>query len=154
MVGMDTLSRKQLVEIIRAAKSEHTILLATHYMDVADDVSDRIIILSNGKIVCNGSSNFLKANVETGFLLTVEFTRAIGMESYQQFADVVLSIVTKHCKNASIDGSANRQFTIFLPRGTQRSFPLIFNELETQKDALQIDSYDIRANTLEQVFIK
>uniref|UniRef100_A0A914XQQ2 ABC transporter domain-containing protein n=1 Tax=Panagrolaimus superbus TaxID=310955 RepID=A0A914XQQ2_9BILA len=141
--GMDTLSRKQLIEIIRAAKAEHTVLLATHYMDEADAVSDRIIILSNGKVICNGSSNFLKTKVGTGFLLTVDFTNVLEPESYHDYAEAVLTIVAKNCKEAKLEGVIHQQFAILLPQGSQRLFPLIFDDLEFQRDALQINCFDI-----------
>uniref|UniRef100_A0A914QVP6 Uncharacterized protein n=1 Tax=Panagrolaimus davidi TaxID=227884 RepID=A0A914QVP6_9BILA len=123
-------------------------------MNEADAVSDRIIILSNGKVICNGSSNFLKSKFITGFLLTIDFTNAIGPESFQEFAEAVLSVVTKNCKDAKIDGTVHQQFKIFLPHGSQKLFPLIFDDLEFHKDGLQINSFDIGTNTLEQVFIK
>ena len=42
------------------AYSGRTILLSTHHMDEADVLSDRIAILSEGKLVSLGSSVFLK----------------------------------------------------------------------------------------------
>ena len=37
-----------------------TILVSTHYMDEAEALGDRIVIISDGKLQCDGSIPFLK----------------------------------------------------------------------------------------------
>ena len=41
-------------------RSGRTVVLTTHYMDEADVLGDRIAIMARGKLVCAGSSLFLK----------------------------------------------------------------------------------------------
>ena len=46
-----------------------TILLTTHHMDEADLLSDRILMLHLGELLCVGSPSFLKDQVSEGYNL-------------------------------------------------------------------------------------
>lgn len=60
-VGLDPVSRKALWETIRVINGEGTtILLTTHYMEEADLLCDRILIMNKGKIVIEGKQDELK----------------------------------------------------------------------------------------------
>ena len=63
-VGLDPVSRKALWDTIREVNSEGTtILITTHYMDEADLLSDRILIMHRGNIVVEGTPEELKNTV-------------------------------------------------------------------------------------------
>ena len=60
-VGLDPVSRKALWDTIRAVNREGTtILITTHYMEEADLLCDRILIMNRGKIVVEGKPGELK----------------------------------------------------------------------------------------------
>ncbi|MCX9082158.1 MAG: ABC transporter ATP-binding protein [Candidatus Methanoperedens sp.] len=71
-VGLDPVSRKALWETIRVVNNEGTtILLTTHYMEEADLLCDRILIMNRGRIVIEGKQEELKKKVgETMILIT------------------------------------------------------------------------------------
>ena len=58
--GMDLSSRRVLWNMLKKYKKDRIIILTTHYMDEADILGDRIGIMADGKIMCLGSSLFLK----------------------------------------------------------------------------------------------
>lgn len=63
-VGLDPVSRKALWDTIRAVNREGTtILITTHYMEEADLLYDRILIMNRGKIVVEGTPEELKKTV-------------------------------------------------------------------------------------------
>ncbi|HEY9204654.1 MAG TPA: ATP-binding cassette domain-containing protein [Candidatus Methanoperedens sp.] len=63
-VGLDPVSRKALWDTIRSVNKEGTtILITTHYMEEADLLCDRILIMNRGKIVIEGTSEELKSKV-------------------------------------------------------------------------------------------
>ncbi|MEA1994327.1 MAG: ATP-binding cassette domain-containing protein [Euryarchaeota archaeon] len=59
-LGLDPQSRLAIWEYIKKFKGEKTILLTTHYMEEADQLSDRIGIIDEGKIVALGTPEELK----------------------------------------------------------------------------------------------
>ena len=58
--GMDPEARRQIWDILQKARQGRTMLLTTHFMDEADYLGDRIAIMAKGRLVCSGSSLFLK----------------------------------------------------------------------------------------------
>ena len=61
-VAMDVESRRAFwADMRRFAAEGRTILFATHYLEEADQVADRIVVLDRGRIVADGSGTDLKA---------------------------------------------------------------------------------------------
>ncbi len=62
--GLDPLSRRDLWGIIRELVAEGTTLLVTtHYLDEADHLANRIIVIDGGKIIADGTPAQLKARM-------------------------------------------------------------------------------------------
>ena len=60
-VGFDIQTRLRMWEYLRSIKKEGTtIFLTTHYMEEADQLSDRISIIDHGKIITTGTGTELK----------------------------------------------------------------------------------------------
>jgi ABC-2 type transport system ATP-binding protein len=60
-VGLDPVSRKALWDTIREVNREGTtILITTHYMEEADLLCERVVIMNRGKIVVEGKPEELK----------------------------------------------------------------------------------------------
>ena len=67
--GLDPRSRNQVWEIVRVLVGEGTtVLLTTQYLDEADQLADRIAIIDAGRVIAEGTSATLKAEVGTGRL--------------------------------------------------------------------------------------
>lgn len=58
-LGLDVLARKELWSVIEKLKGKITIILTTHYMEEAENLSDRIGILSNGNLIDVGTAEEL-----------------------------------------------------------------------------------------------
>lgn len=58
-LGLDILARRELWAIIRQLKGNTTIILTTHYLEEAEALSDRIGILSSGKLTALGTASEL-----------------------------------------------------------------------------------------------
>ena len=50
-VGLDVLARRELWRVIKDLKGSVTIVLTTHYMEEAQELSDRIGIMAKGKLL-------------------------------------------------------------------------------------------------------
>ncbi|XP_039306293.1 ABC transporter A family member 11 [Solenopsis invicta] len=57
--GIDPEHKKLMWDLLLDIKRHKTILIATHSMEVADFLADRIAIIANGKIECYGSKMYL-----------------------------------------------------------------------------------------------
>jgi ABC-2 type transport system ATP-binding protein len=63
-VAMDVEARRAFwADMRRAASEGRTVLFATHYLDEADQVADRIVVLDHGRVVADGAPAALKASV-------------------------------------------------------------------------------------------
>jgi ABC-2 type transport system ATP-binding protein len=65
--GLDPRSRRTMWQIIRAlAAAGVSILLTTQYLDEADQLADRIVVLDQGRIVAEGTPAELKSRIPGG----------------------------------------------------------------------------------------
>jgi ABC-2 type transport system ATP-binding protein len=70
--GLDPQSRANLWEHIRALRDDAglTVVLTTHYLEEADALADRILVMDHGEIIANDTSDALKARI-SGDVVTV-----------------------------------------------------------------------------------
>jgi ABC-2 type transport system ATP-binding protein len=71
--GLDPQSRANLLEHIRRLHREEdvTVFLTTHYLDEADALAERVIVIDHGTIIADGTPSQLKSKV-SGDLVTVQ----------------------------------------------------------------------------------
>ena len=60
-LGLDVIARSELWDTVRALKGKKTIILTTHYMEEAEELSDRVGIMRGGKLLALGTAEELKA---------------------------------------------------------------------------------------------
>ncbi len=61
-VGLDIEARRRMWVEIRSLRSRgKTVLLTTHYLEEADALADRIIVLNKGHVICEGSPDQVRA---------------------------------------------------------------------------------------------
>jgi ABC-2 type transport system ATP-binding protein len=93
-VGLDVETRHTLWNQIRSlASRKTTVLMTTHYLQEAEVLADRIMIIDEGKLVAEGTAQDLKGSV---LEKRIRCTSALPLE-------VVLSM--KHVKNAHREGA-------------------------------------------------
>ena len=76
-LGLDVIARSELWDIISSLKGDVTVVLTTHYMEEAEALSDRIAIMSNGRLLlCDTTENIKKltgkASIEQAFISIVK----------------------------------------------------------------------------------
>jgi ABC-2 type transport system ATP-binding protein len=99
-VGMDVESRRSFWQQIRALASRgRSIVLTTHYLEEADALADRIVMLSSGAIVADGSPHQIKARVASR---RIRCTTSLPVGAIRAMADV---------QSARQDGAAVEIFT-------------------------------------------
>ena len=68
-LGLDVIARHDLWDLIRSLKGKITIILTTHYMEEAQELSDRIGIMKNGRLLAVGTA--------------VELTQKAGTDDFE-----------------------------------------------------------------------
>ena len=84
-LGMDPVTRREYWEILRKLKEEKkTVVMTTQFLDEAEELSDRIAVLSKGnkglgqpfillgKLFAEGRVDFIKRKFGTGYNLIIE----------------------------------------------------------------------------------
>ncbi|XP_027860619.1 retinal-specific phospholipid-transporting ATPase ABCA4a isoform X1 [Xiphophorus couchianus] len=69
--GVDPYSRRSIWDLLLKYRLGRTVIMSTHHMDEADLLSDRVAIISQGRLCCCGSPIFLKNCFGAGFYLTL-----------------------------------------------------------------------------------
>jgi len=78
-IGIDPVGARELRQTISGLREQgKTILLTTHYMFEADELCDRIAVITRGELVASGTSAELKARVSAGSVLEVEVFDGLG----------------------------------------------------------------------------
>ena len=63
-LGMDPFARRQVWEVIRrAARKGSTVLLTTHYLDEAEQLSEELAVIEGGRVLYQGVADALKSKV-------------------------------------------------------------------------------------------
>lgn len=67
--GLDPRSRRFVWDVIRALRDAGTtVLLTTQYLEEADELAERIVIIDDGSIIADGAPSQLKASLGEGIL--------------------------------------------------------------------------------------
>ena len=122
--GLDVATRVELHIIMREQQAEGTsIILATHDMAEAEDMSDRIAILLRGKIVTTGTPMEVTA---TGAGLTKVSVRTLG--SSLSDADVSLPAVSQRV--------SKDEYSIYLSTDIGPTVSAIISNIQAKQDTL------------------
>jgi ABC-2 type transport system ATP-binding protein len=119
--GLDPEARAAMwVEVERLAAQEAlTILLTTHYLEEADRLAERVAIVSQGRVVAEGTPDDLKRGLE-GESITVELPEANGRLANAE------RVIVQIAGNAVVDG---QQVRARVPNGAQ-AIPTILGALD------------------------
>jgi ABC-2 type transport system ATP-binding protein len=122
--GMDVQARREFWSAIRVdAEQGRTVVFATHYLDEADAFADRIVLISRGRVVADGTAAHIKAQ-SAGRLVTatwegVSTAEAVTLRGLPGVRDVELRGDTVLVRAADSDAVARHLLTTTPARDLQ-----------------------------------
>ncbi|WP_017200197.1 ATP-binding cassette domain-containing protein [Arthrobacter sp. M2012083] len=145
--GMDPQNRANLWEHIMRMREEHgtTIVLTTHYMDEADSMSERVIVIDHGTIIADDTASRLKANL-AGDLLAVEVAAGSASD--------VRGLLGRAAAEGDMEENAYDgvvRFRLRLAQGAQLA-PGLLKEMHDAGAPAQ--SLELKPPTLDDVFLE
>jgi ABC-2 type transport system ATP-binding protein len=143
--GLDPQSRRVLWNYIRSMRDEEgkTVILTTHIMDEADQLSDRIGIIDHGKLIRLDTPQNLKKEIGEGDVVDMKLSDPIRNEDLiHELADLN-EIISVHEVNGRINIRA---------LNAVGKLPMMMQTVE--KLDLSVADISVRQNTLEDVFIE
>ena len=141
--GLDPQSRANLWQHIRSVRDElgTTVFLTTHYMDEADSLSDRILIIDNGTIVAEGTPAELKKRV-SGDAITLTLRSEDDALKASEIAGKLDGADTP-----SVEAHVVR---LHVPDGA-RALPVLLADLT--RSGIDAIGVDVNRPTLDDVFL-
>lgn len=138
--GLDPRSRLAMWSIIkRLMEQGTTILLTTQYLEEADQLADKIVVIDGGKVIANGTAAELKSKVGNDRL---ELT-------FKNSATLLQAVET--LGQAVIDTNDKESTVTVLIKDTNRDVKQALQQLDDAKIA--ISSMEIHKPTLDDVFL-
>jgi len=138
--GLDPQARANLWDHIEGLRSRlgATVFLTTHYLDEADALADRILIIDQGRIVASDTADNLKAQV-SGDLVVLE----VAADQVTRAAERLGSIAD----GVEVDGLRVRGRV----QRAGRVVPGLLRDLESA--GVELDSIEVLRPTLDDVFL-
>uniref|UniRef100_A0A671S297 ABC transporter domain-containing protein n=1 Tax=Sinocyclocheilus anshuiensis TaxID=1608454 RepID=A0A671S297_9TELE len=175
--GVDPYSRRSIWDLLLKYRTGRTVILSTHHMDEADLLSDRVAIISKGKLHCSGSPLFLKNCFGVGFYLTLvrrmkdqrkkecsctcstctrykEESHALQPERILDGnVESITTLIHHHVPEAKLIEMIGQEMTYLLPnKGFKyRAYASLFRELEETLGDMGLSSFGISDTSLEEV---
>ncbi|XP_065292608.1 phospholipid-transporting ATPase ABCA3-like isoform X4 [Dermacentor albipictus] len=146
--GMDPETRRSVWDLLSMLRKDTTILLSTHDMEEAEVLADRIVMLSSGKLVCDGTPAFLKKSCGVGY------TICLNTEPAKFDLEKTLGIVRETVPNAIAQDSKQGSTTITLQTTEHKGFAKMFDQLEKNAERLGIASFGVTIATMADAYVK
>jgi ABC-2 type transport system ATP-binding protein len=139
--GLDPQSRSNLWDHIRALRTElsTTVFLTTHYLEEADALCDRVLVIDNGKIIASGAPEELKRQI-SGDVVTLSVNGDIALAEQKLAAEPGV-------RDVAVDG---RSVRLSVEHG-EEALPALLRVLDGA--GLSLTSIQLARPTLDDVFL-
>jgi ABC-2 type transport system ATP-binding protein len=141
--GLDPQARANLWGHVRALRDDRgsTVFLTTHYLDEADALCDRILVIDHGAIVAEGTPDVLKQRV-SGDAIVLTVSRHADLARVEAIAAAL--------PGATPSATEDRVVVVRVPAGATMLAGLLRS---LDADGLELDAVELRRPTLDDVFL-
>lgn len=165
--GLDPVSRKEFWEVLKSLKARHrAIILTTHHLDEAEELSDRVGIMCSGSLLVVGSPNYVNKIFGEGYTLSLSISeqeaekkeeneelevemkkKGTLKEIKESLHELITSIIPRAKKNPQ---TSETQCVYILPFEHKGTFEELFKKLEQDFPFVGVS---IKNVTLEDTFV-
>ncbi|WP_280275574.1 ATP-binding cassette domain-containing protein [Nocardia wallacei] len=143
--GLDPQSRANLWEHIRALRARGTtIVLTTHYLEEADALCDRILVMDHGRIVAEGAPDELERRI-SGDVVSIEIADARA-DLALEVAESVLDVRSR----VRAEGAGATMLHLTVERGDAAVVPLL---RALDEHGIAADALTVKRPSLDDVFL-
>jgi len=143
--GLDPQAARTTWDFIRELREQgKTIILTTHNMHEAEELSDRIYIIDQGKIIAEGSPQALRANIGEGEIFDLKFKEPLDLNKLKDQIEALGSYIS------NVHILSTDRMVITATGGIQR-LQEFENLLPNKLNSLE--NLSIRPPSLEDVFL-
>ncbi|GAA0597902.1 ABC transporter ATP-binding protein [Virgibacillus siamensis] len=140
VASLDPIGRRDVLSLLETLKQEMTILFSTHILSDADEVSDELLLLHDGKIVESGSMDDLRQKYQTS---EIELAFQDDPVTYQKTLEKLPSIGTCYL---------NKNMLFVTAENIQQARKEILTS--AAREDWPLTSYSIKRTSLEDLFMK
>ncbi|XP_072756384.1 uncharacterized protein Ldd isoform X2 [Anoplolepis gracilipes] len=166
--GVDPAARRRIWRLIDQHRIGRTVLLSTHHLDEADMLSDTVVVMHKGKILCTGSPLSLKTTHGRGYRLNVSFPTdhyvngeagigGIGETIDKKNLKTLRTVIEEVIPNATINEISESEVVVTLPfqgkNGINNDIAQAAKLLEDNRKLLGFSHFSLECDTLERVFL-
>lgn len=140
-LGLDPQTRRHIWDYIKKLNGEGvTILLTTHYMEEADSLADRIVIIDKGRIVAEGTPSSLKDSIGGDVI-------KISCENPEKLKRAIIECGCEVADEPAVTGDE----IVIHARRAGELIPRIFDI--SGKSGIEVKSITYKEPSLEDVFL-
>jgi len=148
--GMDSQSKRHIWNLIKEIKKKCVVILTTHLMEEADILADRIVIMADGVMACNGNSLQLKNKFGEGYSISIVVKR---QEFIPEVKEIIFNALPQ-CKLLSESADLlNFGFPINTPHDILVNFFKSIEQITFNQQTSPIRDWNVSHTTLEDVFL-
>jgi len=131
--GLDPTARRAIWEVIRGLKKKgKTVILTTHYLDEAQQLSDRVAIMNHGHIVAMGTSDEIIEAHGSGERLEIH-----GSEQLAAYVQANTDLRVEYDKDKSlISATLSKKIDALAALAAVEQSGLDWGEIQTRRDSL------------------
>jgi ATP-binding cassette subfamily A (ABC1) protein 3 len=144
------------------------IILTTHFLEEADVLSDRIAVMTSGRLQANGTSNFLKNQIgifqfETihfslinfYYYLTLEFEYRLFIDKQETYRNKrVTAFIRHYIPNIVLERQSSSEMIFGIRRSESKQIGQLIHALDEQSKNIGVESYGLSMASIEDVFLK
>lgn len=150
-VGIDPQSRRAILDTVKDLnKLGMTVLYTTHYMEEAEELSDRVGIMDHGDLIALGTQNELTQQVGQTDTLLLHISEEDDPATLVQAIRSIPGVKLAEASLESAPGQTDHTVSVITLSAEEILAPIV---AKASEQGIKIHSLDIREPNLEAVFL-